>query len=403
MVIPEIQQVTTRSKSKQSEWEIQEAVRKAAKEWIEEANQNNVNRMLQDNHIDQNTDLPEATTVTEQEETWKILADCQVSLPLTGLLKLVPRFTEKVATLIAQKGSEQVSVHYSQPSNNPSIMDEQNPSIKVIIHGQEIENVIVDGGSGVNVINKTTCDKLGITKWEACPFWLRMADTSTVRPIGLLRQLDVVVGGHSFQISAVILHLEAHGAYPLLLGRPWLKTANIKQNWNQNVLTFRKGKTKIRISTQNKVATNKQCLPIYAESVNMMEGLDEDEENQYFDDNPKIIPLFEIDILQALTPYVDSQEEMPLDEQTMKEIRLQQEATDREMKVSQRVQASALEELNLAGANDKEPKTVLIAKDLAETDKQTNTSLLIQYKYVFAWSFNDMMDQLFSPAITCQN
>jgi hypothetical protein len=141
-----------------------------------------------------------------------------------------------------------------------------------------------------------------------------MADTSTVRPIGLLRQLDVVVGGHSFQISAVILHLETQGAYPLLLGRPWLKTANIKQNWNQNVLTFRKGKTKIRISTQNKVVTNKQSLPIYAESVNMMEGLDEDEENHYFEDNPKIIPLFEIDILQALTPYVDSQEEMPIDE-----------------------------------------------------------------------------------------
>ena len=87
-----------------------------------------------------------------------------MSLPLTGLFKLVPKFTEKVATLIDQKGSEQVSIHYSQPSNNPSIMDEQNPSIKVIIHGHEIENVIVDGGSGVNVINKTTCDKLGITK-----------------------------------------------------------------------------------------------------------------------------------------------------------------------------------------------------------------------------------------------
>ena len=188
--------------------------------------------MVQDTRIDQNTVLQQPIGVTEQEETWKILADCQISLPLTGLLKLVPRFTEKVATLIAQKGSEQISVHYSQPSNNPSIMDEQNPSIKVIIYGQEIENVIVDGGSGVNVINKTTCDKLGITKWEACPFWLRMADTSTVRPIGLLRQLDVVVGGHSFQISVVILHLEAHGAYSLILGRPWLKTANIKQNWN---------------------------------------------------------------------------------------------------------------------------------------------------------------------------
>ena len=77
-------------------------------------------------------------------------------------------------------------------------MDEKNPSIRVIIHGQEIDGTIVDGGSGVNVINKTTCDKLGITKWEACPFWLRMANTNTVQPLGLIRQLDVILGGTYF-------------------------------------------------------------------------------------------------------------------------------------------------------------------------------------------------------------
>ena len=38
----------------------------------------------------------------------------------------------------------------------------------------------------------------------------------------------------------------------------------------------------------------------------------------------------------------------------------------------------------------KRKKTVLIAKDLAENDKQTLTALLLQYKDVFAWSFDDM-------------
>ena len=73
-----------------------------------------------------------------------------------------------------------------------------------------------------------------------------LADTSTIRPLGLIRHLDVIIGGYTFQISAVVLQLDSVGAYPLLLGRPWLKTANIKQNWNKNVLTFRKGKSKIR-------------------------------------------------------------------------------------------------------------------------------------------------------------
>ena len=96
----------------------------------------------------------------------------------------------------------------------------------------------------------------------------------------------------------------------------------------------------------------------------MMEGLDETEENHYFNDNLKIIPLFEVDILQALTSYVeDKHNDIPIDDQTMKEIHLQQEATEKEMQVSQRVQASALAELNLADeGKGLEPKTILIAK-----------------------------------------
>ena len=50
MVIAEVQQVTTWSKAKQSKWHIQEAVRKVGKEWVEEANNNNVTRMLQESN-----------------------------------------------------------------------------------------------------------------------------------------------------------------------------------------------------------------------------------------------------------------------------------------------------------------------------------------------------------------
>ena len=91
-----------------------------------------------------------------------------------------------MAILIAQKDAEQVLVNYSHPSNGSTIMDEQSPLIKVIIRRQEVAKTIADGGLGVNVINKTTCDKLGITKWDACPFWLRIVNTTTIRPLGLI-------------------------------------------------------------------------------------------------------------------------------------------------------------------------------------------------------------------------
>ena len=130
------------------------------------------------------------------------------------------------------------------------------------------------------MINKTTHARLGITKWQACPFWLRMANTCIVQPLVLIRQLDIVFGGHTFQILVVVLYLDAPGAYPLLLG-------NIKQNWQKNLITFQKGKTTIRVPTQEKVITKQELVPLYVESFNMIEGLDDKELNQYLDENPK--------------------------------------------------------------------------------------------------------------------
>jgi hypothetical protein len=38
-----------------------------------------------------------------------------------------------------------------------------------------------------------TCWQLGITKWEPCKFWLRMANGSSVRPIGMIPDLEMVM------------------------------------------------------------------------------------------------------------------------------------------------------------------------------------------------------------------
>ena len=100
------------------------------------------------------------------------------------------------------------------------MVDTSNPAITVLVKGKEITGTIIDGGSGVNVISQRTCDNLSIREWESCPFWLRMANTSSVRPTGLIRDLEVTIEGHVFHISAVVLQLNVQGEYPLLLGSP---------------------------------------------------------------------------------------------------------------------------------------------------------------------------------------
>jgi hypothetical protein len=77
-----------------------------------------------------------------------------------------------------------------------------------------------------------------------------MADISVLRPLGLINDLIIHVGGFLFHISLVVLDLDSKGDYPLLLGRAWLRTARIKQDWPKNQVTFRRGKTKVRLLTQ---------------------------------------------------------------------------------------------------------------------------------------------------------
>ena len=118
------------------------------------------------------------------------------------------------------------------------------------------------------------------------------------------------------------------------------------------------------------------------------EGWDDREVNQYFDENPKIISLLEIDIFDINTPYIShgekdvdsSDTEEPLDDKTLRELRLQQEAMEREMQVFQHVQASTLEELNLTD-NDTKQRTMLIAwKRWSQLRRQSSLNYYINSK-----------------------
>ena len=113
-----------------------------------------------------------------------------------------------------------------------------------------------------------------------------MADTRSVRPLGLIRKLQIVVSGHHFEISTAVLALDAPRAYPILLGKPWLWFANIKQNWQHNYISFRRGRSKVRVPTQETSASTKAIMPLYAEEINMLEGLEDTELEAYLDENP---------------------------------------------------------------------------------------------------------------------
>ena len=60
----------------------------------------------------------------------------------------------------------------------------------------------------------------------------------------------------------------------------------------------------MRVPIQQWAGTTKQITLLYAERINMLDGLSNDEVDQYLEEHPKIVSLFEVEVVEVITPYV---------------------------------------------------------------------------------------------------
>ena len=101
----------------------------------------------------------------------------------------------------------------------------------------------------------------------------------------------------------------------------------------------------------------------------MLEGMDDTELETYLEEHPRIIPLFEIDVIEVAADYAthNSVKEDAYEPDPMSIIEFQkaQEAFEKEMEISRRVKTAVLEDINVGTAAD--PRLLSIAKELSPT------------------------------------
>jgi len=100
--------------------------------------------------------------------------------------------------------------------------------IQVQIKKNTIEDVLLNRGSKVNIITKQLKLKLGLPKPKLAPYNLKMANQTTIKPVGLIKDLKIYVHGIPYIITFTILQNSVVDFnYSMLLGRPWLKDVNV--------------------------------------------------------------------------------------------------------------------------------------------------------------------------------
>eukprot|EP00253_Pinus_taeda_P020816 PITA_20816 len=118
-----------------------------------------------------------------------------------------------------------------------------NPIVIVQISGQTLSNALVDIGAAINILTTTTCQKLGITSVEPTSTLVELSDQSVVRLEGTLHDDMVSVDSWEYPTDFLIINPKTRlDGHPLILGRPWLATADAYISCRQGNMIITRGR-----------------------------------------------------------------------------------------------------------------------------------------------------------------
>ncbi|MCO5613227.1 hypothetical protein L7F22_067503 [Adiantum nelumboides] len=113
--------------------------------------------------------------------------------------------------------------------------DYRSPRLSVTILGKQFSRVIVDGGSGINLMPEFTMLALGLQPTRPAPFTVILADQRTVYPLGIVEKVALQVQDFTFELDFVVVRIpQVEGRFPLLIGRPWLRHSKALHDWGSN-------------------------------------------------------------------------------------------------------------------------------------------------------------------------
>jgi len=106
----------------------------------------------------------------------------------------------------------------------PKLGDPGSFSIPCVIASEAIDKVMCDLGSSISLLPLSLFKKMGIRELKPTKATLRLANGTTIHPVGFIEDIPVEVGGIYIPIDFIVLDMDEDNQVPILLGRPFLST-----------------------------------------------------------------------------------------------------------------------------------------------------------------------------------
>ena len=198
---------------------------------------------------------------SQQVGILEVLRQVKVNIPLLDIIKQVPAYAKFLKDLCTiKKGlgiekkaflTEQVSA-IIQRKNPVKYKDPGSPTISVNIGGTCIDKSLLDLGASVNLLPYSVYKQLGLGELKPTNITLSLADRSVKIPKGIVEDVLVKVDKFYYPVDFVVLDTEpienGPNHVPIILGRPFLATANAIINCRHGVMQLSFGNMTLELN-----------------------------------------------------------------------------------------------------------------------------------------------------------
>ncbi|GJU71930.1 reverse transcriptase domain-containing protein [Tanacetum coccineum] len=264
-------------------------------------------------------------------------------------------------------------------------------------------NALADLGSSINLMPYSLYAKLSLETLKPTKMSVRLADRSFQYHVGIAENMLVEVGKFTFPIDFVILKIEEDSKVLLILGRPFLHTADVVIRVKQKQLNLGVGTERmifnIDSAMKHSYSNDDTCF-----SIDVIDKILEEDFDALLDEGSKILHSIEGTLLEeeifaefdefmAMTVDENSDSESDTKEPPFEKITIN---TDYKIKTSLEEPPTDLELKPLPGNLEyvflEEPffLPVIISSQLSKEKKNKLVSVLKKHKEAFSWKTTDI-------------
>ncbi|GJR73440.1 reverse transcriptase domain-containing protein [Tanacetum coccineum] len=208
---------------------------------------------------------------------WQMFKQLHINITLADALILIPKYQKMLKALLANK--EKILELANTPLNENCLvvilkkLPEKlgDPGKFLIPCGfSELKcKALADLGASINLMPLSVWKKLGLPELISTRMTLELANRAICTPAGIARDVFVLVGKFTFPADFVIVDYESDPRVPLILGRPFLRTARALIDVHGEEMILRDGDERLTLNMRHD--TSNYSNQPHKESINMID------------------------------------------------------------------------------------------------------------------------------------